>query len=231
MKKRFEDLQKYIDALNGKVVLVRKNIAALHTQFNDEDLEKDNDFRHILTAKCDECDGDINGDPNSPPLPVVPHEQDGGYSEGSQSMIARKKQIISAINKMVNQFNENNKLIKDSNKSPKTDSELNAIINKSKELQDFCASIDKKVTAGKEHAIEIEAKLDAVIDPKIPNAVEKFTEKNNLIDDCDELFDANEAKVNKLEELLKTKIGDCDEMIEKITNVSPLENPGLVGNQ
>ena len=48
MKKRFEDLQKYIDSLNGKVGLVRKNIAALHTQFNDEDIEKDNDFKNIL---------------------------------------------------------------------------------------------------------------------------------------------------------------------------------------
>jgi hypothetical protein len=37
MKKRFEDLQKYIDALNLKVGTVRKNIASVHTQFNDED--------------------------------------------------------------------------------------------------------------------------------------------------------------------------------------------------
>ena len=62
MKKRFEDLQKYIDSLNGKVGLVRKNIAALHTQFNDEDIEKENDFKNILEAKVDDCDKDINGD-------------------------------------------------------------------------------------------------------------------------------------------------------------------------
>lgn len=68
-----------------------------------------------------------------------------------------------------------------------------------------------------------------IIDPRIPEAVEKFTEKNNFIDDCDELFDANEAKVNKLEELLKTKIGEVDAIIQKVTNVSPLEQPGIEG--
>lgn len=68
-----------------------------------------------------------------------------------------------------------------------------------------------------------------IIDPRIPETVEKFTEKNNFIDDCDELFDANEAKVNKLEELLKTKIGECDALIQKVTNVSPLEQPGIEG--
>ena len=231
MKKRFEDLQKYIDALNSKVVLVRKNISALNTQFNDEDLEKDNDFKNNLEAKVDICDKDINGDKENRASAVDPAVDDGGYTESKLNLISRKKQIIAAINKMVNQFNENNKLIKDSNKSPKTDTEINAIISKSLELQNFCADIDKKVGNGKDFAKEIELRLDLIIDPRIPEAVEKFTEKNNFIDDCDELFDANEAKVNKLEELLKTKIGEVDALIQKITDVSPLEQPGIQGKQ
>jgi hypothetical protein len=66
-----------------------------------------------------------------------------------------------------------------------------------------------------------------IIDPKIPQSVEKFTEKNNCIDDCDELFDANEAKVNKIEAILKTKIAEVDAQMARIMEVSPLENPGI----
>ena len=100
MKKRFEDLQKYIDALNSKVVLVRKNIAALNTQFNDEDIEKDNDFKNNLEAKVDICDLDINGDKENRAVDAA--VDDGGYSESKLNLIYRKKQIIAAINKMVN---------------------------------------------------------------------------------------------------------------------------------
>ena len=35
---------------------------------------------------------------------------------------------------MVNQFNENNKLIKDTNRAPKTDKEMNDLIVKNKEI-------------------------------------------------------------------------------------------------
>ena len=87
---------------------------------------------------------------------------------------------------MVNQFNEQNKQIKDSQKTPKTDMEIQAIISKSLDLQNYCMDIDKKVGAGKDFAKEIELRLDMILDPRIPEAVEKFTDKNNLIADCDE---------------------------------------------
>ena len=49
-------------------------------------------------------------------------------------MQARKKAIIGNINKMVNQFNENNKLIKESNKVPKSEKEMAELIRRNKEI-------------------------------------------------------------------------------------------------
>jgi peptidoglycan hydrolase CwlO-like protein len=42
MKGRFEDYQKYLDTLNGKIEGVNKDIEELREKFNEEDMEKDN---------------------------------------------------------------------------------------------------------------------------------------------------------------------------------------------
>ena len=44
MKGRFETYQKYIDTLNGKVDDTKKAIEELNENFNDEDMEKENNF-------------------------------------------------------------------------------------------------------------------------------------------------------------------------------------------
>ena len=42
---------------------------------------------------------------------------------------------------MVNQFNENNKLIKDANKVAKNEKDMSDLITKNKEIQDDCNKI------------------------------------------------------------------------------------------
>jgi len=116
----------------------------------------------------------------------------------------RKKQIIAAINKMVNLFNENNKLIKESNKVQKTERDMKELIQRNKEIQDDCKFIDEKVNDGKEFAAVIDKKLDMLMDPVIPKIKEKYADKASLIDQCDEAFDKADAQVNDLE----GKLGD-----------------------
>jgi len=65
MKSRFETYQKYIDTLNEKITSTRKEIADLQENFNDEDLEKENEFTDVLINVCDFCDNETNGDKNS----------------------------------------------------------------------------------------------------------------------------------------------------------------------
>jgi hypothetical protein len=54
------------------------------------------------------------------------------------SLQARKRGIIALINKMVNQFNENNKLIKEANKVAKNEKEMSDLITRNKEIQEDC---------------------------------------------------------------------------------------------
>ena len=57
----------------------------------------------------------------------------------------------------------------------------------------------------------------------------KYELKNKTIDECDQVFDANEAKVNGLEETLKEKTAAVDKTIQDVLAVSPLSHPALPG--
>jgi len=74
--------------------------------FSNDDMERINEIFIKCDDKLDECDKNINGD----------KQQADQDPTKSNTLQARKKVIIAAINKMVNVFNENNKLIKESNK-------------------------------------------------------------------------------------------------------------------
>ena len=82
----------------------------------------------------DNCDNEVNGDKNARNQDTVKEVDDGGLSESKMNMTARKKMIISNTNKLVNTFNENNKLIKESNIQPKTDVQIHEIITKNNNL-------------------------------------------------------------------------------------------------
>lgn len=111
---------------------------------HDVDLEMDNDFKHKIDDVINDCDRDINGDKAER---AAAPENKG--KDRPLSLQARKKDIIAAINKMVNTFNDNNKAIKESSIKPKTEKEINDLIAKNKAIQSDCAQIDSKVTEGK----------------------------------------------------------------------------------
>ena len=87
----------------------------------------------VFQNECDYCDNETNGDKNSR-AQEAPTEDDGGYFESKANLVLRKKIIIGYTNKLVNTFNENNKLIKESNITPKTDIQIHDIITKNREL-------------------------------------------------------------------------------------------------
>ena len=132
MKKSFEDLQVVIDTLNKKAAAVRVEYNGLLNQFNSEDLEKDNEFAKKIEYLLADCEKDINGTKaNKGPLQ---DEDDGGRAEQKSDLVTRKKTIIARINKMVSQFNDNNKMTKDSNKNSVTDKEINDLVLKNEEI-------------------------------------------------------------------------------------------------
>lgn len=104
-------------------------------------------------------------------------------------MQARKRGIIALINKMVNQFNENNKLIKEANKVAKNEKEMSELIMRNREIQDDCNEIADQIDLGKNFAIDINERLDTLLDPNLANLRDKYSNKNAVIDECDEVFD------------------------------------------
>lgn len=66
MKKSFEDLQKYIDALNAKHVKVSSDVYRLKEGFSNDDLERINEIFIKCDDKLSECDMNINGDRSQP---------------------------------------------------------------------------------------------------------------------------------------------------------------------
>ena len=92
--------------------------------FNNQDLERINEIKYSLDDKLDECDKDTNGEKER-------GERSSRLEETKpRSLAGRKKVIIKDINTMVNQFNENNKLIKESNKVPKSEKEMSELIRR-----------------------------------------------------------------------------------------------------
>jgi CRISPR/Cas system CSM-associated protein Csm5 (group 7 of RAMP superfamily) len=62
MKKNYEDLQKYIDALNAKHVKVSGDVNRLKESFSNDDMERINEIFVECDDKLNECDMNINGD-------------------------------------------------------------------------------------------------------------------------------------------------------------------------
>ena len=62
MKKNFEDLQRQIEKLNGKVVTSSQQIVNLKNNFGNDDQERENEFVRSLDDKLEQCNKDINGD-------------------------------------------------------------------------------------------------------------------------------------------------------------------------
>jgi hypothetical protein len=126
---------------------------------------------------------------------------------------------------MVNQFNENNKQIKENNKVPKTEKEMNDLIVKNKEIQNECKSIDDKVNDGKIFAEQIDERLNNILEPTIPELIAKYEEKNGLIDECDDLFDVCEDKLKNIDTNLNEQLTKVESAIEKLNDAGPINNP------
>lgn len=215
MKKNYEDLQKEIDSLNTKHAKVKEEFKALQIKLDTEDKEKDNDFAFKIADKLVDCDKDINGHKGV----------DNSIPGAPASLTARKKEIIASINKMVNQFNENNKLIKENNKVQKSEKEINDLIKKNKQIQDECSDIDEKVGLGKIFSQQIDERLNLILEPTIPELEEKYDEKNKLIDQCDDLFDSLEEKLKVTDANTLEQLADVNAALKKLQDQGPINNP------
>ena len=80
---------------------------------------------------------------------------------------------------------------------------MSELIKRNKEIQDDCKSIDDMITSGRTFAVDINERLDALLEPTIQDLKDKYVDKNQAIDECDELFDRSNASIDRLD-------GVCD---------------------
>ena len=83
-----------------------------------------------------------------------------GSTYESESLMKTKKDIIGCINTLVNQFNLNNKLIKDQNKTQKTEKALNDLIDRNQTIQDECDEISTRIEEAKGFGQQIQQRLE-----------------------------------------------------------------------
>lgn len=230
MKKNYEDLQKQIDALNSKLGKVGAQVDAAKEAFTNADLERENEIAARLDDVLDDCERDVNGDKAAERgSRVLTADASKAHHQKEDSLQARKKTIIAMINKMVNAFNESNKMIKDSNKVAKTEREMADLIKKNKEIQVECQNIDNMINDGKAFALQVHERLDGLLDPTLLEVKEKYTEKNQAIDECDELFDKANAQIDRLDGVLGEQLLILDEVVKKLETVNPIVNPTPAG--
>lgn len=134
VKKNFEDLKQEIENLKAKLARVKADASKLKTTFDGDDKEKDLERENEVKIRVDDtladCDRDING-----------QSFEGGIGgEGNRprvpSLAARKKDIVAAINRMVNMFNETSKQTKENRANMRSGKEMTSLIDKSNDIKE-----------------------------------------------------------------------------------------------
>lgn len=133
MKKNYETFQKQFEQLILQYGNCRSQVDSFDEKFDTEDLERINEIQLIEDKLYDE-DLNIYGKSEAD----TTAESSTLAGEGEESIQKMKKSIIGNINKLVSQFNENNKLLKESSKQVKTEEALNVLIAKNKTIQNDC---------------------------------------------------------------------------------------------
>lgn len=245
IKKMFEDLQKVIDNLNGKIANASGDINTLREGFTNEDLERENEIMRELVDKLEQCDDEVNADSEmldntteSSPEPSNDFTQTSLMARQAggnpPSLQMRKKSIIKDINENVQLFNENNKAVREANKAPKTEREVAELISRNKEIQGQATRIDDKIQAAREYAEQIQARIDGLTEPLISELRAKYQHKNKTIDECDDLFDKCQKAIDDNTKKADDCMKEVLDVIDKLEAVSPLTHPSSytsIGNQ
>ena len=148
IKTVYDVLQKQIDQLNSKMTISQGKINNLNSQYMNDDLERSNEITSKLQGKLDQCSVDTNG-------------------EDAPTLQSQKRAVLDKINKMVTIFNENNKMIKDSNKYQKGDREMEEIVKRNKQLQKDCQQIVDDVKTAMDYGAVVDKRIDALLEPAI----------------------------------------------------------------
>ena len=121
VKKAYEEFVRNYEALENTYNDCVEQVNSFNDKFVSDDLERMNEIEQ-LKENLLKKENAINGSDNS--------------------LLIKKRQVIEGINKCVDQFNDITKMTRDSNrKNLKSETVLNDLITKNKDLQSACDSL------------------------------------------------------------------------------------------
>jgi hypothetical protein len=120
LKGIFGDLQKDINDLNRKHYEVGQHATTITAPSADKEMEIQ--LKEDIFDRLAEIDSQINGEERKP----------------EPSLNDQKKQIIAELNKIVTDFNDNNKKVKEASKSGTLNDQIKAMQDANKQIEDRC---------------------------------------------------------------------------------------------
>lgn len=230
MKKNYEELQKKIEAVNVGFGDCRAMVDNFEDQFENEDLERVNEVQ-MINERLGEEEENIYGKAQSEeddlqePREGEGQDIDASHPSEEQSLQKMKKEIIMEINSLVSMFNDNNKLIKEQNKSIKTEKALNELITKNKLIQTDCNSLNDKIEEAKSFCQEISDRLNTIANAEMmEDLVRKFKEKNDSIGECEQIQSKAVTQMEKIDQLISRQVTLVEEMTTTLEKVNPLNH-------
>ena len=88
--------------------------------------------------------------------------------------------------------------IKDTAKSAVDDKERNELLKMNSQIQEECQQIASKLDSIKLRIADIDSRISE-IDDQIMKLATQYTLKSKLVNECDDLYDQNEAMVTLIE--------------------------------
>ena len=122
-------------------------------------------------------------------------------------------------------FNDNNKLIKEHNKTIKTEKALNELIQKNKTIQTDCENINTKIDEAKIFCDDIMDRLEKIANPEmIEHLVKQFKAKNEQISECEQIQTKCVSSMEKIDQLIRKQQASVDDLKGKLEKVNPMNS-------
>ena len=180
-------------------------------RFDSADLERMNQLKE-LQARLQEEESSITGAKRTKEEEEADAEEQGEDDTGAakpdkiseDSLLFTKRAIIESINGLVNQFNDITKILRDSSgKSLKAENTLNDLVSRNKQIQAECEQVHETIDGAKREGLEIQERLCAIINAEIlDELLQKYRDKESLIDDCQKVRAKAEKQHAKLDQSL-----------------------------
>lgn len=249
VKKNYDEFLKMFEKLNNTYNDCVQKVNNFNSKFDSDDLER-RDQLNELQERLKEEEQSITGVKKVEPKVKKETDEGEGEAENQEASVAEtadvaedqgqtnkaqpeslqktKRQIIEAINGLVNQFNDITKILRDSSgKTLKAEGPLNDLIAKNKQIQANCDETHEIIDNAKKETQDIQSRLQEIINAQmLDELMKKYRSKENIIDDCNKVRSKAEKQQTKLAQQLAKHIETVEDQVKKLDMFNPINGSG-----